>query len=49
MIYKAGHATNPDYPQGSGHGRGILQYLAENPTTNSQYPDLPWQGQPNGN
>jgi hypothetical protein len=37
---------NPDYSQGSEHGRGILQHLAENPTTNSQYPGFPWQGQP---
>ena len=43
---KVGLTTNPDYPQGSGHGRGILQHLAESPTTNSQYPGFPWQDRP---
>jgi hypothetical protein len=34
-------SLNPDCPQGSNHGSGILKHLAENPTANSQYPGFP--------
>jgi hypothetical protein len=45
IICKTGQTTNPDYSQGSEHGRGHQPHLAESPTTNSQYLGFPWQGQ----